>query len=154
MATVAEPAVAGRLGSSRRGAAVEAAARDYLKRAGLRELAANANYRGGELDLVMLDDAATRRDGDTVVFVEVRYRSHAGFGGGAVSIDRGKRRKLVHAAQLFLAAHRQYADAPCRFDVIEARRRSVRAAASPGCAMRSAPTMPERHARAARRAVE
>ena len=37
-----------------------------------------------------------------MVFVEVRYRSHPGFGGGAVSIDAGKRRKLVHAAQLFL----------------------------------------------------
>ena len=105
-----------------RGAAVEAAARDYLKRAGLRELAANANYRGGELDLVMLEDGRHHgdRDGDMVVFVEVRYRSHSGFGGGAASIDRGKRRKLVHAAQLFLGAHRQYADAPCRFDVIEA----------------------------------
>ena len=96
-----------------RGAAVEAAARDHLKRAGLRELAANANFRGGELDLVMLE-------GDMVVFVEVRYRSHSGFGGGAVSIDRAKRRKLVHAAQLFLGAHRQYANAPCRFDVVEA----------------------------------
>ena len=32
----------------------------------------------------------------------------------------GKRRKLVRAAQGFLATHRAYADAPCRFDVIEA----------------------------------
>ena len=121
MATVAEPAVAGRLDRRARGAAVEAAAREHLKRAGLRELAANASYRGGELDLVMLEDRhGGLRDGSTLVFVEVRYRSHPGFGGGAASIDRGKRRKLVHAAQLFLGAHRQYADAPCRFDVIEA----------------------------------
>jgi putative endonuclease len=122
MAIVAEPAVIGRLDRRARGAAVEAAARDHLKRAGLRELAANESYRSGELDLVMLEacphDGA--RDGDTVVFVEVRYRSHPGFGGGAASIDRGKRRKLVHAAQLFLGAHRQYAAAPCRFDVVEA----------------------------------
>ena len=122
MATVAEPAVAGRLDRRARGAAVEAAAREHLKRAGLRELAANANYRGGELDLVMLEDRrhVGLRDGSTLVFVEVRYRSNAGFGGGAASIDRGKRRKLVLAAQLFLGVHRQYADAPCRFDVIEA----------------------------------
>lgn len=116
MARVAEP-----LDRRARGAAVEAAARLHLKRAGLRELAANANYRGGELDLVMLEDRPHGSgDGDTVVFVEVRYRSHPGFGGGAMSIDRGKRRRLIHAAQLFLAAHRQYADAPCRFDVIDA----------------------------------
>jgi putative endonuclease len=99
-----------------RGALVEAAARRHLLDAGLRELAANANYRGGELDLVMLDASG----GDCVVFVEVRYRSHQGFGGGAMSIDAGKRRKLVHAAQLFLAAHRELRNAACRFDVVEA----------------------------------
>lgn len=101
-----------------RGAAVEAAARDYLQRAGLRDVAVNASYRGGELDLVMLDSSGL--DAGSLVFVEVRYRSHAGFGGGAVSVDAGKRRRLVHAAQLFLAAHREYANAACRFDVIEA----------------------------------
>lgn len=101
-----------------RGAAVEAAARTYLLEAGLREVAANANYRFGELDLVMLDERA--RSGATLVFVEVRYRSDARFGGGAASIDASKRRKLVHAAQLFLASHREFANIACRFDVIEA----------------------------------
>jgi len=101
-----------------RGDLVEAAARDALVRAGLREVAANANYRGGELDLVMRDDSA--REGSTLVFVEVRYRSSSAFGGGAVSVDIGKRRRLVHAAQLFLGSHREYAQWPCRFDVVEA----------------------------------
>jgi len=101
-----------------RGALVEDAARRHLLDAGLRALAANANYRGGELDLVMLDGSG--REGDCVVFVEVRYRSHPGFGGGAGSVDAGKRRRLVHAAQLFLSAHRELRNAPCRFDVVEA----------------------------------
>ena len=101
-----------------KGARVEALARDFLQRHGLKPVAANANYRGGELDLVM-------RDGDTLVFVEVRYRRTAGnassgFGGGAASIDANKRRKLVHAAGLFLAAHHEFSRAPCRFDVIDA----------------------------------
>ena len=100
-----------------RGNLAESAARDALLRAGLREVASNANYRGGELDLVMLDRG---RDGDTLVFVEVRYRSSAAFGGGAASVDVGKRRKLVHAAQSFLGQHRQYSNLPCRFDVVEA----------------------------------
>jgi putative endonuclease len=100
-----------------RGNLAESAARDALLRAGLREVASNANYRGGELDLVMLDRG---RDGDTLVFVEVRYRSSAAFGGGAASVDVGKRRKLVHAAQSFLGQHRQYSHLPCRFDVVEA----------------------------------
>lgn len=95
------------------GAHVEALAREFLLRHGLTPVAANANYRGGELDLVM-------RDGNTLVFVEVRYRRGSGFGGGAASVDANKRRKLVHAAGLFLAAHREHAKAPCRFDVIDA----------------------------------
>jgi putative endonuclease len=96
-----------------RGAASERAARRHMLAAGLRDLAANANYRGGELDLVM-------RDGACVVFVEVRYRRHASFGGGAASVDAGKRRRLLHAAQLFLLAHPDLRDAPCRFDVVDA----------------------------------
>ncbi|MEO6366224.1 MAG: YraN family protein [Luteimonas sp.] len=105
-------------GTRARGAAVEAAALAYLKREGLSEIASNANYRGGELDIVMLDHGG--RNGATLVFVEVRYRSSAGFGGGAASITANKRRKLIHAAQQFLVLHRQYANAACRFDVIEA----------------------------------
>ena len=97
----------------RRGAGAEAAARAHLLRAGLRDIAANAGYRLGELDLVM-------RDGDTVVFVEVRYRASADYGGGAESVDRGKRRRIVRAAQLFLLQHPALADDFCRFDVIDA----------------------------------
>lgn len=96
-----------------RGDAVETAALGFLQQHGLHLLARNAQARGGELDLVM-------RDGDTLVFVEVRYRANRGFGGGAASVDAGKRRKLVHAARVFLARHPQHADAPCRFDVIDA----------------------------------
>ena len=96
-----------------RGAAVEALAGDHLRAAGLREITANAGFRAGELDLVM-------RDGELLVFVEVRYRRSAAYGGGAASVDARKRRKLVMAAQLFLAAHPGLAALPCRFDVVEA----------------------------------
>jgi putative endonuclease len=98
---------------AQRGAAVEAAAQAYLRTQGLSPITRNARYRGGELDLIM-------RDGDTTVFVEVRYRASAGFGGGAASVDLRKRRKLVLAAQLFLGAHPALAERPCRFDVVEA----------------------------------
>jgi len=101
-----------------RGAAVEAAARRYLLKSGLRAVAANTNYRFGELDLVMLDDSG--RGGAVLVFIEVRYRRDARYGGGAASVDFRKRRKLVHAAQLFLASHREFAHVACRFDVVEA----------------------------------
>ena len=96
-----------------RGAAVESAALEHLRRAGLQPLARNVRYKGGELDLVM-------RDGGITVFVEVRYRANARFGGGAASVDLRKRRKLVLAAQLFLQRHPALAMQPCRFDVVEA----------------------------------
>jgi putative endonuclease len=101
-----------------KGAAIEAAALAYLLHAGLREVATNANYRFGEIDLVMLEGNTPAKT--TLVFVEVRYRRDPRFGGGAASIDAGKRRKLVLAAQAFLAAHQPSADIACRFDVIEA----------------------------------
>ncbi|MFT3897008.1 MAG: YraN family protein [Thermomonas sp.] len=100
------------------GARVERAAAAFLQERGLVEIAANARYRDGEIDLVMLDKAS--RDGDTLVFVEVRHRRSAGHGGGAASVDTAKRRRLVRAAQRFLLAHPQFAEAPCRFDVVEA----------------------------------
>ena len=104
-----------------RGALVEAAARQHLLDAGLRALAGNVNYRVGELDLVMLD---RDRDGDVVVFVEVRYRAGNDYGGGAVSVDFGKRRKLLRAAQLFLSksplVKTRRHEPNCRFDVVEA----------------------------------
>lgn len=96
-----------------RGATVEAAARDYLLARGFTVVAANVSYKLGELDLVM-------RDGDSLVFVEVRYRRDDRFGGGAASVDWRKCRKLVRAAQLFLLKHPAWADSPCRFDVVEA----------------------------------
>lgn len=102
-----------------RGHAAEAAARALLERAGLQPVAANARFRGGELDLVMLDRQA--RGGPQLVFVEVRYRaSGTRYGDGAASVDAAKQRKLVHAAQVFLAMHPQYAALPCRFDVVAA----------------------------------
>lgn len=96
-----------------RGDAVEAAALAHLQAQGLQLLARNEQARGGELDLVMLDAGM-------VVFVEVRYRASAAFGGGFASIDARKRRKLVHAAQVFLMKNPPHALAPCRFDVIDA----------------------------------
>lgn len=95
------------------GAQVERAASAFLQDHGLVAIAANARYRDGELDLVM-------RDGDTLVFVEVRHRRSDGHGGAAASVDAAKQRKVVRAAQRFLLANVQFAERPCRFDVVEA----------------------------------
>lgn len=89
----------------------EGAARSFLEQRGLRFIQANFLCRLGELDLVM-------RDGDTVVFVEVRYRRSSAFGGAVGSITLAKRRKLISAAQVWLRCHPVDARRPCRFDVL------------------------------------
>lgn len=94
-----------------RGDVFEQRALDRLKQAGLTPVVRNFTTRHGEIDLVM-------RDGDTLVFVEVRYRRGHGYGGGMASVDAAKRARLVRAAALFLAAHPRLAHLPCRFDVI------------------------------------
>jgi putative endonuclease len=82
-----------------------------LERAGLKVLARNYTTRHGELDLVM-------REGDTIVFVEVRYRKNASHGDAATSVTRSKQAKLILAAQHWLAANPRLAASPCRFDVV------------------------------------
>jgi putative endonuclease len=55
-------------------------------------------------------------DGATLVFVEVRQRSHRTFGGAAESITARKRDKLIATARHFLARQRNLP--PCRFDAV------------------------------------
>jgi putative endonuclease len=93
------------------GDSFEARACSELERAGLTLLARNYSTRHGELDLVM-------REGDTVVFVEVRYRRSASHGDAASSVTASKQTRLILAAQHWLAAHPQHARRACRFDVV------------------------------------
>lgn len=93
------------------GAAAEDAALAHLLAQGLGLLARNVRYPFGEIDLIA-------QDAGTVVFVEVRFRRNSRFGGAAVSVDAGKRRKIARAAQAWLSSHRQHAQAACRFDVV------------------------------------
>ena len=91
-----------------RGREAEARAAYHLERHGLRVVARNFRIRGGEIDLIC-------RDGKVLVFIEVRLRSRGDFGGAAASITAGKRRRIVLAAQHYLAGK---ADCDCRFDCV------------------------------------
>lgn len=94
------------------GDAWEATARRWLERKGLHFIAANVHERGGEIDLIM-------REGNTTVFVEVRYRRSALFGGAAASVTRSKQHKLLQTARVWLARHNGSFDTvDCRFDVL------------------------------------
>ena len=89
----------------------EQAAQAELERAGLRLIARNWHCHYGELDLVM-------REGEVLVFVEVRYRDASASADGTDSISPAKQRKLIRTADMFLAAHPDFANHTCRFDSV------------------------------------
>ena len=91
-----------------RGREAEDRAARHLERQGLRVVARNFRVRGGEIDLIC-------RDGKGLVFVEVRQRSRSDFGGAAASITTSKQRRIILAAQHYLAGK---ADCDCRFDCV------------------------------------
>jgi putative endonuclease len=91
------------------GARAEALAAAYLEARGCAVLERNFRCRTGEIDLIA-------RDGDTLVFVEVRLRRRVDYGGAAASIDARKQGKLLAAAAYYLARHAR--PPPCRFDAV------------------------------------
>lgn len=93
----------------RKGLEAEQHARQYLCEQGLRFIQARYQCRFGEIDLIM-------RDNTHLIFVEVRYRRHSGFGGAAASVDQHKRRKLTLTAEHYLQTLKKRENA--RFDVI------------------------------------
>lgn len=93
------------------GHAWEQLAETYLRQQGLTTECRNFHCRMGEIDLIM-------REGDTVVFVEVRYRSRQDFGGAVATVTRQKQARMVKAAGMYLARKPGLYQRPCRFDVV------------------------------------
>lgn len=96
------------------GDAAEAAAEKLLKEKGCRVLGRNFRVREGEIDLIV-------RDADAVVFVEVRAKRSENFGTPAESVTPAKQRRIVRAAEQYLARHPKYRKHPLRFDVVGVR---------------------------------
>ena len=90
------------------GKLAETLAADYLQARGLRLLERNYGCRLGEIDLILAD-------GPVLVFVEVRLRRSAGYGGAAASITAAKRQRILRAARHYLSGKKER---PCRFDVV------------------------------------
>jgi len=93
-----------------KGDRAETLACHYLTSRGLSLLTRNFHCRRGEIDLVMCD-------GDSLVFVEVRYRRHTGFGRAAETVSRSKQNRIIHCARYYMTAHRRWNKA-ARFDVV------------------------------------
>lgn len=87
----------------------EMIALQYLAAKGFTPVAQNYRCRWGEIDLIM-------RDGEYIVFTEVKLRKSAAFGSPLEAVTPAKRRKLCLAAGLWLSENRT--ELLPRFDVV------------------------------------
>ena len=81
-----------------------------LERRGYAIVARRWRNRTGEIDIIA-------RDGETLVFVEVKAREDHDFGDAAESVTMRKRRTIVRLAKAYVVEQR-WIDRPCRFDVV------------------------------------
>jgi putative endonuclease len=81
-----------------------------LERQGYAVLARRYRTRHGEIDIVA-------RDGETIVFVEVKAKESAAFGTAADAVTRRKQHRVISMAVDYLARNR-LTSRPCRFDVV------------------------------------
>lgn len=85
---------------------------EYLTDKGYELITRNYNVpRRGEIDAVM-------RDGNYLVFVEVRTKSNTFFGTPLETIDADKRRQIVKMARYYMAREKIPENMFCRFDVV------------------------------------
>src|SRR5882762_9197654 len=95
----------------RRGRLGERAAKKHLRQGGLKFLTANFRSARGEIDLVF-------RDGDCLVFVEVKTRSSEDWTRPAAAVNASKRRLLSRTALDYLKLLKQ-PPVKIRFDIVE-----------------------------------
>jgi putative endonuclease len=89
----------------------ECAAKKHLKRNGLKFLTANFRSPRGEIDLVF-------REGDCLVFVEVKTRSSEEWQRPAAAVDTTRRRRLTRAGLDYLHLLKN-PPVKVRFDIVE-----------------------------------
>jgi putative endonuclease len=100
------------------GAGGEDKALRYLEAQGLTLITRNFRCKSGEIDLIM-QQKLPRSSSAQLVFVEVRLRTHSGFGGAAASVGIVKQRRLRIAAEFFLLKTYGASNWPAtRFDVV------------------------------------
>ena len=88
----------------------EDAAARFLDRRGYEIVERNWTCAAGEADIIA-------RDGDSVVFVEVKTRSSCDYGMPAEAVDEAKRDRYERIAALFLQGF-HVVDVPVRFDIV------------------------------------
>ena len=87
------------------------AAKLFLVRKGFKILKENYRLRSSEVDIIA-------KDGEYVVFVEVKFRKGLSHGLPRESVSRTKQKKIIKAAMHYIQASEK-AEQDYRFDVVE-----------------------------------
>jgi putative endonuclease len=82
----------------------------FLQRRGYMILVRNYRRRVGEIDIIA-------REGEVLVFIEVKTRASGTCGSPAAAVTPRKQRQISRTAQYYLAEQNLF-DAPARFDVV------------------------------------
>lgn len=93
------------------GSRFEELAAGYLVTLGYVILERNYRSKAGEIDIIA-------REGETLVFIEVKYRVNLEKGDPAEAVNGPKQRRIRNAARVYLCYHHLGEDIPCRFDVV------------------------------------
>jgi putative endonuclease len=83
---------------------------NFLKKLGYEIIDRNFQFGHGEIDIIA-------KDGDVLVFVEVKYRKNLEFGPPELSITKGKQKQIKKVASAYLW-EKEIKDQECRIDVV------------------------------------
>lgn len=89
----------------------EKQAAEYLKKKGLKILGQNFYCRMGEIDIIA-------KDGEYLVFVEVKYRRNESCGSPLEAVNVKKQKRICRAASYFCVRYGYRMDMSFRFDVV------------------------------------
>lgn len=92
------------------GSRYEKMAGKYLEQNGYEIIEYNYRCKTGEIDIIA-------RDGDYLVFCEVKYRSDARKGHPSEAVNLAKQRTISKSALYYITVN-GLEDMPCRFDVV------------------------------------
>ena len=89
----------------------EKIASDYLVHEGYNIMESNFRHKTGEIDLIC-------KDGEYIVFIEVKTRNSNYYGEPAEAVDYRKRLKITRTAELYIMK-KKLVNTNFRFDIVE-----------------------------------
>ncbi len=98
--------------SQQKGSEKENIAYRWLKKQNIKVLCTNFNCKGGEIDIIGINNE------QTLIFFEVKYRKNTKYGHAIEYISPSKQKKIITCAKFYLAKNQNLQDYNMRFDAI------------------------------------